>query len=111
MNLKTIQTHSSFAGHGYLQHAGAAWSGAAFMQDNVYLILEENEHRDANPIAYGWQLRKAGEPKPIPASMCDIPGLCGNVTRDRIVLRTIGQVCEDVEDDGIVSKDSDPDSR
>lgn len=42
--------------------------------------------------------------------MLDIPGLCGKMTRDRTVVRTTGQVGEDVEDDGIVSKDSDPDS-
>lgn len=57
----TITPNSVFFGHGFLQHAGAAWSGTNSIRHHIYLIPDGHPLKDALSFAYGWSFKKEGD--------------------------------------------------
>jgi hypothetical protein len=56
-----IPRHSVFIGHGFLQHAGAEWTGNHSLRYHVYIIPEGNNLKDTVYFAYTWSLKKEGD--------------------------------------------------
>jgi hypothetical protein len=56
-----IPRHSVFIGHGFLQHAGAEWTGTPSLRYHVYIIPEGNSLKDTVYFAYNWSLKKEGD--------------------------------------------------
>ena len=57
----TIPRNSVFIGHGFLQHAGAEWSGNGALRYHAYLIPDGHVLHDAVAFAYEMSFRKQGE--------------------------------------------------
>jgi len=55
-----IPPYSVLFGHGYVQHAGAEWSGTANLRYHMYFIPENHDLMDDVSFAYGWSLSKNG---------------------------------------------------
>lgn len=53
MELIDIPPQHIFIGYGYVQHAGAGWDGTHCLRDNIYVIPEGSDLRDAILYAYG----------------------------------------------------------
>ena len=58
MSLIQIPPNSVFIGHGFLQHAGAAWAGNHCLRYHMYLSPEGYELSDSVSFAYGKSLEK-----------------------------------------------------
>ena len=58
MSLEQIPPHSIFIGHGYVQHAGAGWSGNHNLRYHIYLIPDGHKLKNAVSFAYGWSFKK-----------------------------------------------------
>lgn len=73
MTLITITQQSVFIGHGYVQHAGSAWQGTESNGYHMYLIPEGHKLIYSVAFAYGWSLRKDGDPVPLLSSIFEVP--------------------------------------
>ena len=65
--------HSVFVGNGYVQHAGAGWSGTESLRYHMYVIPHGYHMRDNVAFAYRWSLRKPGDPPANLRELFDIP--------------------------------------
>ena len=61
MSLIEIPPFSVFIGHGYVQHAGAGWSGSHNLRYHIYLIPDGHQLRDTVAFAYGYSFKKEGD--------------------------------------------------
>ena len=61
MHLIKIPPNSVFIAHGWLQHAGAAWSGSGNLRYHMYLIPEGHDLRDGIAYAYDTNFKRGDE--------------------------------------------------
>lgn len=80
MGLIKIPAHSVFIGHGYLQHAGTAWSGSPCIRYHTYLIPQTHKLLNSVSFAYQWSFRKKGEPSRNPSEMVDFSGVAQHLS-------------------------------